>query len=170
MNSARGPFPLLELLERLPGVFSDMVAHLQPRHKASLALTCSVLRAAVGQTAHRLVLHRNRCCLSRLHQLHTQFPNVSQLVLRPGNLHEAMFVAPLLLMQVGMQFAMVKQCATFSLRARKRAHMHACMHVRVLAGTCDGWCHRRHCLHATQDARHMAGITCLELCDLLPDR
>lgn len=101
--SSRGPasFQLLELLESLPGVFSDhLLASLQPRHKASLALTCRVLRDAVHQSVTSLVLRAGGCCLSRLHQLSNRLLSVSHLVLKPGNLHEAMFVVPLFLITV----------------------------------------------------------------------
>jgi hypothetical protein len=58
------------------------------------------MRDAVQQHASKLTLLANKCCMSREHQLGARFPNLRAAVLKPGNLHEAMFVVPLFLMQV----------------------------------------------------------------------
>jgi hypothetical protein len=94
-------FPLFELLEVAPGVFAgNLLPALEPRHQAALALTCTQLRAAVQQSVTTLKLRAGSCCLSREHMLGAHMPNVRQVVLKPGNLHEAMFVLPLFLLQV----------------------------------------------------------------------
>jgi hypothetical protein len=59
------------------------------------------LKDAVQQCAHALTLRAGACCLSRAHPLGQHLPNIRSLCVRPGNLHEAMFVLPLLFMQVG---------------------------------------------------------------------
>jgi hypothetical protein len=98
----RDVFDILELLESVPGVFSDvLLPQLEPRHKAALALTCTVLRDAVQHSARTLTLRAGGCCLSRAHLLGQHLPNIRSMYVRPGNLHEAMFVLPLLFMQVG---------------------------------------------------------------------
>jgi hypothetical protein len=96
-------FPLLELLERLPGVFADMLRHLQQRHLTALALACRALRSAAAEVATRLTLHHRACCRSRGHNLHEAFPHISALVMRPGNLHELMFVLPNFFLKVRAQ-------------------------------------------------------------------
>jgi hypothetical protein len=97
----RDVFDLSELLESVPGVFyNTLLPALEPRHHAALALTCSTMRDAVQQHASKLTLLANRCCMSREHQLGPHFPNLRAAVVKPGNLHEAMFVVPLFLMQV----------------------------------------------------------------------
>lgn len=98
----RDVFDLFELLQGVPGVFfNSLLPALEPRHHAALALTCRAMRVAVQHNASKLTLLGNKCCLSREHQLGAHFPNLRTVVLKPGNLHEAMFVVPLFLMQVG---------------------------------------------------------------------
>jgi hypothetical protein len=94
------PFDLLELLSSLPDVFiNNLLPALEARHAAALALTCSTLRGAVQHnSATQLSFSPAQCCLVRGHQLGSRFPNVRHLLLRPGNLHEAMNVVPLVLM------------------------------------------------------------------------
>lgn len=104
----RHPFDLLELLSSLPDVFiNNLLPALEARHAAALALTCITLRDAVQQhnARQQLSFEPGKCCLVRGHQLGSRFPNVRHLLLKPGNLHEAMNVVPLVLMvRLGWRF------------------------------------------------------------------
>ncbi|WIA21614.1 hypothetical protein OEZ85_000798 [Tetradesmus obliquus] len=84
----------------MPGVFQDHVLPaLQVQHKAALSCSCSGLRVLVQQRVTTLKLLAGQCC--RLHddRLALKLPAVSSVCLRPGNLHEAMFVLPIFFMQ-----------------------------------------------------------------------
>jgi hypothetical protein len=73
---------------------------LQDQHKAVLACTCSALRELVQQRVATLKLFAGQCCRVHDDQLAGKLPAVTALRLRPGNLHEAMFVLPIFFMQV----------------------------------------------------------------------
>lgn len=77
-----------------------LVPALQDRHKAALAVTCTKLRELVQRTVQTLNLHAGRCCLVHVDQLSPKLPNIAALSLKPGNLHEAMYVLPIFFMQV----------------------------------------------------------------------
>lgn len=176
-RNALDPFPLLELLDQFPGVFTgQLLPALEPRHQAALALSCTRLRAAVQGAATTLTLRAGQCCLSRDHDLATHLPHIKQLVLKPGNLHEAMFVLPLLFMQVDVGVMVVVQKDE---QARTRPALVAVHQIHAqlqLTLPCACFC----CLpyyittcsafSTPQAALHMRGLTSLHLHDLLPDR
>jgi hypothetical protein len=102
-RTGRSPsFPLLHMLDVVPGVFEDhLLPALQSQHKAALAGTCSRLRRTVQHSAQVLKLLTGNCCLVHCTAVATDLPRLKQLIIKPGNLHEAMFVVPLFLMKVG---------------------------------------------------------------------
>ncbi|WIA42040.1 hypothetical protein OEZ86_009329 [Tetradesmus obliquus] len=84
----------------MPGVFQDHVLPaLQVQHKAALSCSCSGLRVLVQQRVTTLKLLAGQCCRVHDDRLALKLPAVSSVCLRPGNLHEAMFVLPIFFMQ-----------------------------------------------------------------------
>jgi hypothetical protein len=73
---------------------------LQDQHKAALACTCSALRVLIQQRVTTLKLFAGQCCRVHDDRLAGKLPAVTALRLRPGNLHEALFVLPIFFMQV----------------------------------------------------------------------
>lgn len=100
-------FPLLQLP---PGVITEyIIPKLKSTHKAALALSCQALRQWVQLSYSQLHLPGGRCCLVTGHHLHQRVPNISEVKFTPVNLHEAMYVIPMFLMQVNK----VSYCSMF---------------------------------------------------------
>ncbi len=100
----REPFPLLQLP---PGVLAThLLPALSHRSLAALALTCQPLRALVQANVTDVKLVGGECCQVVAHpELARRMPNATSLQLLPRNLHEAMYVLPQFLMQVGFDWA-----------------------------------------------------------------
>eukprot|EP00879_Flechtneria_rotunda_P019233 GHRR01020195.1.p3 GENE.GHRR01020195.1~~GHRR01020195.1.p3 ORF type:complete len:118 (-),score=30.13 GHRR01020195.1:408-761(-) len=113
-RSSSGVFTLLEMLEVMPGVLQEHVLPcLQGKHKAALAASCSALRHLVQPGVTALQLTAGTCCLVHTDRLAPKMPDVASLYLKPGNLHEAMYVLPIFFMQV-------------SVKDKSLQHMHTC--------------------------------------------
>jgi hypothetical protein len=79
---------------------ANLMSALEPDNKVALALSCSAMRQAVHRSASMLTLRKGSSCYSRSHQLAQTLPSIRQVLLKPGNMHEALCVLPMFFMQV----------------------------------------------------------------------